>query len=783
MPKEIYEVATDPELRETNSRLGLWRYYEQEPCGVDFQRAYELMASIKEDGHAMITNTQGENIEVVITKEIVAEALKLPMEGINMRARDRKVEGVLKKDTAATTFNDITMRQVQDPTRLYQQHFHFAAKKPARYTTPNDAVASTFTQVLRSTSRFNIDHAQYVHNALKATKKEGKGTYLGAPEVLTRIAYHAIEESSDDDEEGQSAETSPHPADIQESSDNAEKRAQRREMMKIAVAAHQKEPTEKKAHHVREKEAYKKSHQAVGATSALWSPTSVQPRTKNPKKRLQVESAQLIQQMWEEAEVARQKEVEEEMARKVKAAQEAALGSSSSTRSPPVSPPVDPSSPPSPKSPPPPQKEPEQETTSAPQELPVEQEKLPFINQPEKPTPLFPKITIIELPREKRKIKAPKLKKTLEEVKQNIFSAQPSISFILEQLDEPMPSPRSSSSNKSYDIFELESGDLELHEVQKISQAPSPIMEAEKVEEVAKMAPQVEESTAMDMDVQETIQQTQESLQDLQQERDIDAEKSPPRDILKRKEAAGRGNIIKARARRPLWSGLIELIVLRRDVGAAALVILLMSSTITRMPESEAKEVVVGNEMGWTTYDKESFKVPNYATWAASQKVVVGDQIGKWLLMAFELFKYVKGMHNIHLLPSKAAYASCDFSKAKLLDAGSSGLFMWNAERPGEFYFGCNKSVEEEGNNCGSGQKLALFVSSTAKLMSSSPQSSPQQDHQLVAPTPTVADEQLHFHHEMNLAAHDRLSSKSHLAIMSFTFFILLVLHNIYVDL
>ncbi|MCO5581883.1 hypothetical protein L7F22_050582 [Adiantum nelumboides] len=181
------------------------------------------------------------------------------------------------------------------------------------------------------------------------------------------------------------------------------------------------------------------------------------------------------------------------------------------------------------------------------------------------------------------------------------------------------------------------------------------------------------------------------------------------------------------RARRPLWSVLIELIVLKRDVGAAALVILLMSSTITRVPGSEAKKVVVGDEMGWTTYDKESFKVPNYATWAASQKLVVGDQI---------VFKYVKGMHNLYLLPSKAAYASCDFSKAKLLDAGSSGLFVWNAERPGEFYFGCNKYVEEEGNSCGSGQKLALFVSSTATLMSSSPQSSPHKiislQHRLV---------------------------------------------------
>ncbi|MCO5603126.1 hypothetical protein L7F22_057273 [Adiantum nelumboides] len=115
MPKEAYEVATDVEVREANARLGLRRYYEQEPCGIDFQRAYELMSSIKEDGHAMITDPQGEKIEVVITKDIVVEVLKLPTEGINMRAKDRKVEGTFKKDTAAATFNDINLKQLEVP--------------------------------------------------------------------------------------------------------------------------------------------------------------------------------------------------------------------------------------------------------------------------------------------------------------------------------------------------------------------------------------------------------------------------------------------------------------------------------------------------------------------------------------------------------------------------------------------------------------------------------------------------------------------------------------------
>ncbi|MCO5569353.1 hypothetical protein L7F22_023065 [Adiantum nelumboides] len=210
------------------------------------------------------------------------------------------------------------------------------------------------------------------------------------------------------------------------------------------------------------------------------------------------------------------------MAQKVKAAQEAAFGSSN----------------PSPaRSPPQPQEQLEEMIPSTPQELTGEKE-LPFVNQPEKLTPLFPKITIIELPWEKRKIKAPEPKRTPEVIEQNIFLGQPDILFILEELEMPVPIPSISSSDKSYDIIELESGDLELHEVQKLSQVPSPTMEADKetVEEVVEMATQVGEITAINMDVQETIKQTQGSLQAVQQEKEIEAKKSPPRDTLKGKE-------------------------------------------------------------------------------------------------------------------------------------------------------------------------------------------------------------------------------------------------------
>ncbi|MCO5597094.1 hypothetical protein L7F22_051168 [Adiantum nelumboides] len=301
--------------------------------------------------------------------------------------------------------------------------------------------------------------------------------------------------------------------------------------MRTAVAAHQEELVQKKAQHAQEKEVYERSRESAEATSSLWSPQDVQPRTKNPKKRLWVESAKLIQQMWEAAEAARKKDAEED--------------------------------------PPPPQEKPEQEATLAQQELTIEKEQ-PFINQPEKPTPLFLKITIIELPKEKRKIKAPKQKKKSPEVvKQNIFLTQPHIPFILEQLEVSMPSPSTSSFDKFYDIIELESGDLELHKVQKPQQALSPTpqlmeiktelpfmeVDKEKMELVAKtteevkaadtiaqdIAVQIEKETDIDETIKETIQEPQGELvkspvKDIEATQDIELEKSPPRNTLKGKE-------------------------------------------------------------------------------------------------------------------------------------------------------------------------------------------------------------------------------------------------------
>ncbi|MCO5604311.1 hypothetical protein L7F22_058476 [Adiantum nelumboides] len=124
-----------------------------------------------------------------------------------------------------------------------------------------------------------------------------------------------------------------------------------------------------------------------------------------------------------------------------------------------------------------------QEPHSPPQEEPSSPVKpLSPIPVPQEQEVALPKITVIELPRATPMKELPKVtpeqQKVTEEVfkdKSDMFSPEPM--FILEQLDVPMPGPSSSSSKKSYEILELEIGNLEIRKVFKSREADQTLQE------------------------------------------------------------------------------------------------------------------------------------------------------------------------------------------------------------------------------------------------------------------------------------------------------------------
>merc|ERR1719446_782069 len=70
------------------------------------------------------------------------------------------------------------------------------------------------------------------------------------------------------------------------------------------------------------------------------------------------------------------------------------------------------------------------------------------------------------------------------------------------------------------------------------------------------------------------------------------------------------------------------------------------------------------------------------------------------------------GYHNVYQLPDKAAFDSCDFSKATKLASSNGSPYTYKASSAGTVYFAC-----EVGGHCRFNQKLALTVTGARKTI------------------------------------------------------------------
>ena len=68
--------------------------------------------------------------------------------------------------------------------------------------------------------------------------------------------------------------------------------------------------------------------------------------------------------------------------------------------------------------------------------------------------------------------------------------------------------------------------------------------------------------------------------------------------------------------------------------------------------------------------------------------------------------------HNVWLMPNKAAYDACDFSKARELASKSVNEYTYNASAPGTFYFGCQITL-----HCISNHRMALTVTTAGQCV------------------------------------------------------------------
>lgn len=104
--------------------VGLDGYFKLAPSGLDFQRAYELITTISEDGVATLTNKGGEEVQVQISKALISKALKLPSSKQAIKLPYHLTEKE-KKDTFLVvqgkeeTFNDLLVKEIDLPLWLY----------------------------------------------------------------------------------------------------------------------------------------------------------------------------------------------------------------------------------------------------------------------------------------------------------------------------------------------------------------------------------------------------------------------------------------------------------------------------------------------------------------------------------------------------------------------------------------------------------------------------------------------------------------------------------------
>ena len=191
IPREMVDYIKRPEMAELLEHLDLHRFFESPQPAIDLKRVWELVTTIKESGIARVSDINGTERTIVVTPELIAEALQLSNEGDQVTKRREEVK-VYKEKKKNYTFDDLVDQRIAAMCRIYNQFFHVCTKRPQKYTVPPSAIATTFTWALRTKQPKEISYASYIHSQI-VKMGDPRPKYIGAGEMLTRIVYEAID--------------------------------------------------------------------------------------------------------------------------------------------------------------------------------------------------------------------------------------------------------------------------------------------------------------------------------------------------------------------------------------------------------------------------------------------------------------------------------------------------------------------------------------------------------------------------------------------------------------
>lgn len=192
MPPKLQELGKQDEYIAIYRRLGLDGYFRLKPCGVDVQRAFELMTTIDPIGTALITDLEGNEKQVVVNEATVRDALKFKEGYQDMKHRLTKEDHdryFLNIKGKKGTFDDMLIKEAKPPLKLFTQHFNL--KKPQKYTHPHTRVAYIMSLAAKDISQDRPNFAKHVLDQLcehVGTVNLKNEPYLYASHMLTKIA-------------------------------------------------------------------------------------------------------------------------------------------------------------------------------------------------------------------------------------------------------------------------------------------------------------------------------------------------------------------------------------------------------------------------------------------------------------------------------------------------------------------------------------------------------------------------------------------------------------------
>ncbi|MCO5563971.1 hypothetical protein L7F22_017624 [Adiantum nelumboides] len=124
MPREIWTLHRRPEVASAVRAVHLEQFFRLPPWGTNYMRAHELMSSIQYDGKAMLTDSDGAKVEVLITKEI-NEALRFLPGAYDLIPKTKVIDNekaFLKVKDSKFKYLDLIYNELELPLRLISQH-------------------------------------------------------------------------------------------------------------------------------------------------------------------------------------------------------------------------------------------------------------------------------------------------------------------------------------------------------------------------------------------------------------------------------------------------------------------------------------------------------------------------------------------------------------------------------------------------------------------------------------------------------------------------------------